>query len=181
MKRLKKGLSFRIYQVMILLFAALLISGCGPPQEEEPEVAPEVQDEFLEWARPLYKEIERSDENWKFLSRTLVLYLEDTEDQEALYEEIEESIALHQELIDNVSAPTDNDEKLRLSQLSEELFEARLKAGQDMKERLDSGETLNLQNELFMEIRESTKELATTFEEIMREYDLVWAHIRYFH
>ena len=123
----------RLCLVLILISSIILFSGCTMPPEE-PAVPPEVQDEFLEWARPLYKQIERSDVDWLHLSKAVVFYVDDEEDRETVEELTRQSILLHQELLEDVNTSTDNEEKLVISELSEVLFEARLNACHEIME-----------------------------------------------
>ena len=181
MNRLKLGAKTGLHLSLLVIFLSsiFLVSGCTPPPDE-PAIPPEVQDEFLAWARPLYKQIERSDVNWLHLSKAVVFYVDDEEDQETVEKLTRESILLHQELLEEVDTASDNEEELIISELSAVLFEARLKACHEIMDYLDSDEKPDMESSVFIDIRESTKNLATTFQDIMKEYEVVWAHLKHY-
>lgn len=181
MKKRKPGFYPGLLVTVFLLLSTIMIPGCGSQEPEEPEVPPEVQVEFLEWAHPLYEEIERSDVNWQYLSKDLSDYTNDRLERETMEEITRESIDLHEELLDSFNAiSTDNEEKQILIELSKDLFSARLIANQEIQEHLDKGEKPGLDSEVYKDVREGTKQLATKFEEIMKQYDIVWAHLSHY-
>jgi len=180
MNRQKFGLPFGLFLLILFFLLALTISfsGCELPEEHEPD--PELQEEFLSWAGPIYRQVERSDQDWMFLSKSIVFYADDEEDVEVVEERNRVSILLHQELLEEVDTSTDNPHELAIIEQSKALFQARLQASLEIQEYLDRGEKPDLKSAVFVQIRESTQELATTFESIMKEYDVVWAHLRYY-
>ncbi len=180
MNGMTPGFYSKFYAVMlcIILCSAMLFSGCTV-EPEEPEIDPAIQDEFLSWAVPLYRQVERSDRDWLHLSNALVFYVDDEEEFETLEGRVQASILLHRELLDEVNTSSAHADELLLNELSEVLFQTRLQAGQEIMAYLENDEKPDLQSIAFQDIRASTKELATSFESIMREYEVVWAHLKY--
>ncbi len=180
MNRQKSGFHPGLFLLILFLLMTLTLSfsGCGElPEEYEPD--PELQEQFLSWAVPLYRQVERSDQDWMFFSKSIVFYADDEEDVELVEERNRASILLHQELLEEVDTSTDNPDELAIIEQSEALFQARLQACLEIQEYLDRGEKPDLQSDAFVQIRERTKELATTFESVMKEHDVVWAHLKY--
>lgn len=175
----KRGVFFPLIRITAFFFflCLLFFAGCSAPVEKE-EPDPQAQEEFLKWAKPLYQEIQRSDQLWVSFSKALVFYVDGQEEKETLKDLAAESITLHNELLDTFSASGKNEAQKKLSELSYKLSLSRLRASEIVLEELQKNEIPDINHEIFREIRDNTRQLALSFEEMLREHGLVWAHLK---
>lgn len=170
--------------LIFFMISLLFIQGCvgfgGGSQETEVEL--EEQEEFIAWARPIYRQIEKSDQIWLNMTQTMVFYTdeEDKVSREELERIAEESVAIHNDLIDYFGdTEGDQEEKKLLKERCEDLSRSRLKASELIIASLKEGKKPDTQSEQFSDVRRDSHALAAKFESIMKEYDLVWAHLKY--
>ncbi len=180
---IRKQPFLRLAVLFILVAALFFFPGCGEETGEITEIEAEEQKEFIAWARPLWQHIDKSDQAWLHMSRTMVFYTD--EEEKASRDELEsiaaDSIKLHEELIDYFSDTAGSgDEKKLLQDLSRELCQARLEASEYIVECLQKDEMPDARSEYFAAVQKKARALGAEFESIMKGYDVVWAHLRYF-